>query len=342
MMFRFESPIYLWLLLLIPILVIVNIYHARKKKKRYKAFGTPELLKQLSPGVSRYRSIVKFSLIEIALALAIIILARPQTISPTSPEKREGIEAIIAIDISNSMLAQDVAPSRLDKSKLMIENLITRFTDDRIGLIVFAGDAFVQLPITSDYVSAKMFLDDIDPSLIETQGTDIGRALDLAMHSFAQDTKAGKAIILITDGEDHEGNAEEMARKAAGMGIKVFILGVGSPAGSPIPLGDGEYLKDNAGNTVMSRLNEDMCRKIAAAGNGTYIHVDNSDAAERELKAEIGKMQKGQFGTLTSTAFSEQFQAVAIILIILLIIEAIILEKKNSRLQNLQLFKRKK
>lgn len=210
-MFRFEDPQYLYLLLLIPLLAVIRFITYRNQKKRLRKFGDPKLLRSLMPDVSRFRPLVKFWLLQAALALLIVMLARPQMGTRISHEKRTGIETIIAVDISNSMLAEDVAPSRLDRSKMMVENLVDHFTDDKIGLIVFAGDAFVQLPITSDYVSAKMFLGSIDPTMMASQGTDIARAIDMATHSFTQEEGVGKAIIVITDGEDHEGGAIEAA-----------------------------------------------------------------------------------------------------------------------------------
>ena len=329
-MFRFEDPIYLWLLLLIPLLAIVRLISLRSKRKKLKRLGDPELLSQLSPDVSKVRPAVKFWLLEAALALIVVMVARPQMGRQINSDKREGIETIIAMDISNSMLAQDVTPSRLEKSKMMVEDLVDHFNQDKIGLIVFAGDAFVQLPITSDYISAKMFLQNIDPSLIQTQGTDIGQAIDLAMHSFTQDAKTGKAIIVITDGEDHEGGAEEMAEKAHDAGINVYILGIGDPKGAPIPIGNGQYMKDKSGNTVMTALNEDMCKKVAAAGKGVYIHVDNSGIAEEQLDNELDKLQKGEINNVVYSDFDEQFQAVGILVIPLLVIEVLVFETKTE------------
>lgn len=341
-MFRFGDPICLWLLLLIPLLALVRFVSLRNRNKKLRKFGDPELLRQLSPGVSKYRPTVKFWLLEAALALIIIMVARPQMGKRISSDKREGIETIIALDISNSMLAQDVTPSRLAKSKMMVENLVDHFSNDKIGLIVFAGDAFVQLPITSDYVSAKMFLQNIDPSLIQAQGTDIGQAINLAMHSFTQDEKTGKAIVVITDGEDHEGGAEEMAAKAQKAGMNVYILGIGDPKGAPIPLGNGEYLKDRSGNTVMTALNEDMCKKVASAGKGVYIHVDNSSIAEEKLDNELEKLQKGEINNVVYSDFDEQFQAVGIIVIILLIAELLISEGNVSGSHKRRLFASRK
>ena len=341
-MFRFEDPIYLWLLCLIPLTALLWLLSVVARRKKLKRFGDKELVRQLAPDVSRLRPSLKFWLLQAALALLAVCLARPQMGKKTTGDTRQGIETIIALDISNSMLAEDVAPSRLAKSKMLIENLVDRFKKDKVGMVVFAGDAFVQLPITSDYVSAKIFLQDISPSLIATQGTDIGQALNLSMHSFTKDSKAGKAIVLITDGEDHEGGAEEMAREAESRGIRVFILGIGSTKGAPIPTGDGGYLKDNTGQTVMTALNEQMCQSIAAAGKGTYIHVDNTNDAEAQLEAEITKIQKGDIKTVSYSDFDEQFQAVAILVALLLIAEVLVLEVKNSRLSKIKLFKKGK
>ncbi len=339
-MFRFENPIYLWLLLVIPILIIIKIMMWYVQRKNLSRIGNPTLLKELMPDVSRFRPWVKFLLLITALSSLILTLARPQFGSKISHEKRNGIEAIIALDISNSMLAQDVQPSRLDKSKLMIENLINSFINDKIGLVVFAGEAYVQLPITSDYVSAKMFLSDITPNLISAQGTDIARAIRVSLSSFTQQKGVGKAIILITDGEDNEGGALEAVKEAKEKGVNVFILGVGDSKGAPIPLGNGEYLKDNHGQTVMTALNEKMCKEIAQAGSGTYIHIDNTSLAQEQLNNELSKLQKGDSDAVVYSEYNEQFQIVALLSFILLLIEVCLLERKNPLFKRFNLFKR--
>ncbi len=341
-MFRFEDPIYLWLLLLVPVLVLVALLGHRKRKKQLKAFGDPELLKDLMPDVSAYRPWVKLGLAVFAFALLVVMLARPQMGTKITHEKRNGIEAVIAIDVSNSMMAQDVVPSRLEKSKLLIENLVDHFTHDRIGLVVFAGDAFVQLPITTDYVSAKMFLQNIDPSLVATQGTDIAKAINLSMRSFSQQKDIGKAVIVITDGEDHEGGALEAAKAANDKGVRVFILGIGNTKGAPIPLQEGGYLTDRNGQTVLTALNETMCKEIAQAGKGTYIHVDNTNDAQEKLNDELAKLQRADTQAVIYSEYGEQFQAVCIIVIILLIAEILILDIKNPKLRNIHLFGSKK
>ena len=342
-MFRFADPIYLYLLALIPVLALIRFLTYRNQKKRLRKFGDPKLLRQLMPDVSRFRPSVKFWILQGALALLIVMLARPQLGTKISNEQRVGIETIIAMDISNSMLAEDIVPSRLQRSKMMVENLVDHFTNDKIGLIVFAGDAFVQLPITSDYVSAKMFLSSIDPSMMATQGTDIARAIDMATHSFTQEEGIGKAIIVITDGEDHEGGALEAAKAAKEAGMRVYVLGVGSPKGAPIPIpGTGDYMKDNTGNTVMSALNEEMCRQVAQAGGGAYIHVENNSAAQDQLDNELDKLAKKETTSTVYSEFDEQFQAVAILALLLIILEICIFDRRNPLLKRLSLFGSKK
>lgn len=338
-MFRFENPAFLYLLIIIPVFILIRLLEIRKRKLKLKKFGDIELLKQLMPDVSSSRRTLKFWLMIAALALLIIMLARPQMGTKISQEKRRGIEVIISLDISNSMRAEDVVPSRLDKSKMLVENMVDNFTNDKVGLVVFAGDAFIQLPITSDYVSAKMFLQNADPSLIATQGTDLAGAIELSSKSFTQQDKVGRAILIITDGEDHEGGAIEAAKKARKNGIRVFVLGVGSAKGSPVPDGNGGYMKDNTGQEVMSALNEDMCKQIAEAGGGAYIHVDNTSLAQRQLNDELTKLQKGDISSVIYSEYDEQFQAVGILVLIVLIIETLLLERKSPLFRKIKLFK---
>ena len=290
--------------------------------------------------MSKWRPQLKFWLIVAASALLIVMLARPQMGTRISNEKRVGIETIIAMDISNSMRAEDIVPSRLDRSKMMVENLVDHFTNDKVGLIVFAGDAFIQLPITSDYVSAKMFLSSIDPSMMATQGTDIARAIEMATHSFTQEENIGKAIIVITDGEDHEGGALEAAKAAKDNGMRVYVLGVGSAKGAPIPIpGTNDFMKDNTGNTVMSALNEEMCKQVAQAGGGAYIHVENNSAAQEQLDSELDKLSKKETSTAVFSEFDEQFQAFGLLVLLLLVLEICILDRRNPLLKNISLWK---
>lgn len=338
-MFRFEDPAYLYLLVIVPILVLVRLWGIRKRKMQLKKFGDLTLLKGLMPDVSPVRRGVKFWLMIASVMLLIIMLARPQMGTKINQEQRKGIEVLIALDISNSMNAEDVEPSRLDKSKMLIENLVDNFTEDKVGLVVFAGDAFVQLPITSDYVSAKMFLQNIDPSLIAVQGTNLAEAINLSSKSFTKQDKVGRAIIVITDGEDHEGGAVEAAKKAKKEGMRVFVLGVGSTKGTLLPDGHGGYMKDNSGQEVMSALNEDMCKQVAEAGGGAYIHVENNNMAQKQLDNEIAKLQKGDIMSVVYSEYDEQFQAVGILLLLALIAETLILESRNPLLKRIKVFK---
>ena len=340
-MFRFESPIYLWLLCIIPIVVIIRYILEYKKRRKIEMFGELSLLKSLMPNVSKKRSFIKFIIQISILALSSILLARPQFGTKISNEKRQGIEMVIAIDISNSMLAQDVNPSRLEKSKLLVENLINKFENDKIGIVVFAGDAFIQMPITSDYISAKMFLNSLTPSYIEAQGTDISKAIAQSLQCFSQKEGIGRAIVLITDGEDNEGGAIEKAQEAYKKGVNIFILGVGEKEGSVIPLPNGEYLKDRQGNVVTTTLNVNMCKEIAQAGKGTFSNVNNTSLAQEELNNELTKLQKGETNTVIYSEYNEQFQAVAIFMLLLLIVDVCLLESKGGLFSNIKLFKKK-
>ncbi|MEG1684637.1 MAG: VWA domain-containing protein [Bacteroides sp.] len=338
-MFRFADPTYLYLLIILPFLIAFYLYSNYKRRKNIKKFGDPELLAQLMPDVSKYRPSLKFWLTFTALAFIIVLLARPQFGSKLETVKRSGVEVVIALDISNSMMAQDVTPSRLEKSKKLVSRLVDELENDKVGLIVFAGDAFTQLPITSDYISAKMFLESINPSLISKQGTAVGTAINLAVKSFTPQEGVGRAIIVITDGENHEDGAVEAAKAAAEKGMQVYVLGVGSPGGSPIPIeGTNDFRKDKDGNVIVTRLNEQMCQEIAKAGNGAYIRVDNTNSAQRGLSKEIDKLAKADVESQVYTEFDEQYQTIAWIIFILLLLEMVILERRNPLFKNIKLF----
>ena len=340
-MFRFEEPTYLYLLLLLPFLAAFYLYSNYRRRKAIRKFGDPVLMAQLMPDESKYRPDVKFWLVFAAIGLFAVLLARPQFGSKLETVKRQGVEVMIALDISNSMLAQDVQPSRLEKAKRLVAQLVDKMENDKVGMIVFAGDAFTQLPITSDYISAKMFLESINPSLISKQGTAIGAAINLATRSFTPQEGVGRAVIVITDGENHEGGAVEAAKAAAEKGIQVSVLGVGMPDGAPIPVeGTNDFRRDRDGNVVVTRLNEQMCQEIAQAGDGIYVRVDNSNAAQKVIAQEINKMAKADVETQVYTEFNEQFQAVAWIILLLLLAEMLILERKNPLFRNIHLFKK--
>ena len=341
-MFRFEEPLYLYLLLLVPLLAGLHYATNYYRKRRLARYGDAGLLKELMPDVSAVRREVKTWLMLFAFAMLVFALARPQFGTKEETRKRQGIEAIIAMDISNSMLAKDVTPNRLEKAKMLVSSIVDKMTDDKIGLIVYAGEAYTQLPITSDYVSAKMFLETISPEMISTQGTDIKQAIDLAMKSFTPNQQASKAIFVITDGEDNEGGAMEMAKAAAEKGIKVYVLGIGSPQGAPIPMpgGGSQYIVDNSGNVVVSKLNEQMCRDIAAAGQGAYIYVDNSSSAQEQLSGYVDKLGKTEMESKVFSEYDEQFQAVALLALFFLMLEVCMIERKNPLFKGIKLFRK--
>lgn len=340
-MFRFEDPTFLYLLVLVPILLAFYLYSNFRRRRAIKRFGDPALMSQLMPDVSKYRPDVKFGLTLAAVALFAVLLARPQFGSKLETVKRQGVEVIIALDISNSMLAQDVQPSRLEKAKRLIAQLVDKMENDKVGLVVFAGDAFTQLPITSDYISAKMFLESINPSLITKQGTAIGAALNLSVRSFTPQEGVGRTIILITDGENHEGGIIEAAKDAAQKNIQVNVLGVGMPEGAPIPLErSNDFRRDRAGNVIITRLNEQMCQELAKAGNGIYVRVDNTNTAQRAIFQEIDKMAKAEVETQIYTEFNEQFQVIAWLVLLLLVADVLLLERKNPLFRNIHLFKK--
>lgn len=342
-MFRFADIEMLWWLITIPVFVIGYIIITKRKQRQLMEFGDPELMAQLMPDASKSRPIVKFALLIVALTLLIVAAARPQYGQQEKTVKRQGIEVMVALDISNSMLAEDVAPNRLDRAKQMLSKMIDNMVDDKVGLVVFAGEAFTQLPITCDYVSAKMFLHTISPKLIPTQGTAIGAALQTAIRSFgSQESGAGRAIILITDGENHEDDAIAAAKQAQELGIQVFVIGIGKPEGSPIPVpGTNDYIKDRSGQVVVSRLNEEMCQEIAQAGKGAYVRCDNTNTAMRALQQELDRIATTDLETTVYADYNEQYQSFVLIALLLLVIDFFILMRQNHRLSRMDLFKEK-
>lgn len=342
-MFRFADIEMLWWLLTIPVFVVAYVLITRHKRRQLSEFGDPELMVQLMPDASKSRPIVKFALLMGALSLLIIAAARPQYGQQEKTVKRQGIEVMVALDISNSMLAEDVAPNRLDRAKQMLSKMIDNMVDDKVGLVVFAGEAFTQLPITCDYVSAKMFLNTISPKLIPTQGTAIGAALQTAIRSFgSQESDAGRAIILITDGENHEDDAIAAAKQAQELGIQVFVIGIGKPEGSPIPVpGTNDYIKDRSGQVVVSRLNEEMCQEIAQAGKGAYVRCDNTNTAMRALQQELDRIATTDLETTIYADYNEQYQSFVLIALLILVIDFFILMRQNHRLSRMDLFKEK-
>lgn len=341
-LFRFASPDFLYLLLIMPVMVLLFIINEIRKKRAIKRIGDENLVARLLPELSGIRPSVKFFIQLAGVAAAIIVLARPQFGSKLEEVKKEGVEVIIALDVSNSMLAEDISPDRLTRAKQALTRLIDNLDNDKIGLIVFAGDAYTQIPITTDYISAKMFLTAIGPEMVPKQGTSIGSAIDLGMRSFTPGEGRSKAMIIITDGENHEDDPVAMAEEASKAGIVIHTIGIGSAEGVPVPVtvgGKRDFLKDADGNTVITKLDEEILKKIAVTAGGNYVRASNTNIGLDEVFGEIRKMKKQEMESKMFTEYNDQFQIFAGIAIFLLLLDFIIMDRKNRRLANIRLFK---
>ena len=339
--FRFAHPEYFYFLLVIPVFVILFILSRINRNRSLRKFGDHLLIAQLMPSVSTSRPIIKFIIWMLALGFIITSLAQPQFGSKLLTSKRKGVELIIALDVSNSMMAEDIKPNRLERAKRAIAKLTERLRDDQLGLIVFAGQAFVQLPITTDYISAKLFLDAINTSIVPVQGTAIGAAINMAAKSFSPNFAGSKAIIVISDGENHEDDAVGAATAALEAKIVVHTIGMGLPQGAPIPFGtegNRDFLKDKDNNIVVSKLDEPMLTQIATAGGGTYIRANNAEVGLNNLFNEIEKMEKSEMNSREYSEFDDQFPLFLALALALIILDFLILERKNKWLRNFRLF----
>lgn len=343
-MFSFANPEYLYLLILIPVIFGLFLLSRMIRAKNIKKYGNPALLEAQMPDVSKYKPWIKISIQLVALALIVIILARPRAMGNSKAEtiNVQGIEVMVALDVSNSMLASSTDDpngiSRLQQAKLLLEKLIDKLENDKVGLIVFAGDAYTQIPITADFVSAKMFLSNIEPSMVPTQGTAIGAAIKMAANSFTADDKIQKSIILITDGENHEDDAVEAAKDAHDKGIQINVLGVGTPKGAPIPIGGkGNYMKDESGNIVITQPNEQIAQDVANAGKGIYVSGTNRDALN-VLDARLKELSKSNISKNVFSPNDEQFPVFAWVALALLICDIFVLDRKISWLKNINFF----
>lgn len=339
-MFRFAHVEILYLLAAIPVFVILFSIALRRKRKALREFGDVELMNELMPMVSYRRPIYKFVVLMLAFAFIVIGIAGPQFGSKLKKVKRKGVEIMIALDVSNSMLANDIKPNRLEKSKSAISSLISKMGEDKIGLIVFAGDSYTQIPITTDYSSARLFLSSINTDIVPIQGTAIGSAINLAAKSFTPESKASKAIVVITDGENHQDDAVAAAAAAREQGIIVHTIGMGLSQGAPIPISGnpGQFHQDNEGNVVVSRLDEDMLKKIAAAGEGAYIRASNTRVGLNALFEEINKMDKTLLESKVYSDYVERFQYFIGFGLFLLILDFLILSRKNKKIMKIKLF----
>ena len=329
-MINFAQAQYLVLLLLVPLFFIAYAVMRHFRKRRLEKFGDRGLVSELMPSVSSSKGWVRVTLFALAFFFFIIGLSRPQIGAKLKERKTKGVEIMIALDVSNSMMAEDYSPNRLERAKLAISSLTDKLRDDRIGLVVFAGTSFVQLPVTTDYASAKMFLNSINTESVPIQGTALGEALTTCIRSFSTQSERSRAIIVITDGENHEDDPVAVARQAAEMGIKVFTIGVGSSEGKPIPY-QGELLKDKDGNIVVSRLDEKILREIASAGNGAYVRAGMSEFGLNPIVDDIKRMDEEVFNSVIFEEFDEQYMYFFAIALAFLVIEMLIGERKARR-----------
>ncbi len=341
-MIRFQHIEYLYALAVLPIFFIVYAWSRSQRKKSLAAFGDAALVRQLFPDVSDLKPTWKFMLFTSAYALLVFGAANPQIGTKLEEVKREGVNIMIALDVSNSMRAEDLKPNRLERAKQAITRMLDKLSNDRVGIIIFAGEAYLQLPLTNDYGSVKMFLSAIDPSVIPTQGTAVGAAVKLSMKSFNAEEKRYKTLVIMTDGENHEDDALKTVNEAREEGVIVHTIGMGSPEGTPIPtysMGfQTGFRKDRTGNVILTKLNEQMLQELAAKGGGVYVRATNSDAGLNIVIDEIGKMEKKEFGTKVFTNFEDRFQYALGAALLLLLWEFFLSDRRTEWWRKLNLF----
>lgn len=341
-MFQLEEKIWFWGLLVIPVLVLFFLLLQLWKKRAGNKFADKALLKRLSPNQSLFKSALKLFLLCLAFAFLVIALVNPKIGTKLETVKREGVDVVFAIDVSKSMLAEDIAPNRLLKTKQLVTQIINNLTSDRIGIIAYAGNAYPQLPITTDYASAKMFLQNMNTNMMSSQGTAINEAIELAKTYYDDEDQTNRVLIIISDGEDHGEGAERAAEEASEQGIRIFTIGVGDVKGGPIPIKRNgivqEYKKDSNGETVITRLNEETLKNIASEGNGEYIHGENTTEVVEKISDELNKMDKKEFESKQFADFKDQFQWFLAAAILLLFIDIFLLERKTEWLKRLNLF----
>ncbi|MEM9051616.1 MAG: VWA domain-containing protein [Bacteroidota bacterium] len=341
---RIGKPELWYLFLLGPVMLLFFAVSIQSKNRRMDRFGESRLLNALVSELSSVNTAMKYILWRLAAGFLVVALVNPQLGSKMAEAKVEGIDIMVALDVSNSMMAEDLTPNRLVRANRAISKMLEELHGDRVGIIVFAGQAFVQLPITSDYAAGKLFLSTIDTDVVPVQGTDIGAAIDLAMKSFTEDSPAQKAIVIITDGENHESDAVVAAQEAAQQGVKVFTIGMGSPDGTPIPQYNGRtrtgFKKDQEGNIVVSKLNEPMLREIAKAGNGAYVRASNAEVGLEPLLAELNQIEKTEMGSVAYSEYEDRFQIFLALALFCLALEFFIGNKKGRIAKKLNLFER--
>lgn len=337
-MFRFAEPLYLYLLLLIPVMVAVYIVFRRAQRRRLARFGDLAIIAPLMPEASPRRVRNKFILLMVALGLMVAALAQPQFGAKLEEVKREGVEIMLAVDVSNSMLAEDFAPNRLERAKNAVGRLIEKLGKDRVGMVVFAGDAYVQLPITSDFISAKSFVSGLSTGMVPRQGTSLSKAIELATRSFSEQSVRSRAMIIITDGESHDDDPLAAAEAAKEQGVVIYTVGMGTPEGAPISM-NGQMLNDKEGNMVVSKLSEEVLQQIAVLTGGAYIRASDQSVGLDQILAEIDKMQKQEFSSLVFAEYNDQFHYLLVVALAVLLAEFLMIERKNRIFAKITVFK---
>lgn len=337
-MFRFAQPQFLYLLLLLPLTILIYIVYRRARTRRLARFGQAAIIAQLMPEASPRRIRNKFVIIAMALTVLVAALAQPQFGAKLQEVKRSGVEIMLAIDVSNSMMAEDFAPNRLERTKNAVSRLVEQLNEDRVGMVVFAGEAYVQLPITSDYISAKSFINGLSNEMVPVQGTSISKAITLASRSFSDQSHKSRAIILITDGESHDDNPIEAAQLAKENGVVIYTIGIGTPQGAPITIG-GEIMKDDQGDIVVSKLGEEMLQQVAVLTGGSYVRASEQSVGLDEILRQIGQMEKREFASMVFSEYNDQFHYLLALALALLMIEFIMLDRKNRLLARISIFK---
>jgi Ca-activated chloride channel homolog len=344
-MFKFSNPDYFYALLLIPVLALIYMMMLRWRKNAFAKFGDTDVVMQLIPDYSGKRGKWKAFFQIGAFAMLVIAMAGPQMGSKLEEVKREGVDMVIALDVSNSMLAEDLSPNRLERAKRAMLQLVDNLKGDRIGIVVFAGEAYVQLPITTDYGAAKMFINTINTEIIPTQGTAIGNAINLAVRSFGENLENNKSrvVVVVSDGEDHQDDPIEAAKMAANAGITIHTVGFGSPQGAPIPVyvngKNAGFRKDKDGSTVVTRLDEATMQQIAAAANGFYVRATNAEAGLNIILDEINEMEKTEYASKMFTDYEEQFQYFVALALFLLVLDFFLPERKSKWADKFNIFK---
>ena len=325
----FAESKYLFLLLLIPLFIIIQTVVLKLRKRRLEKFGDEALVKELMPSYSKAKVWLRLSLFLLAFFFFVLGISRPQMGAILKEHKTRGAEVMIVLDVSNSMLAEDYSPNRLERAKLAISRVVDKLRDDRIGLVVFAGNSFVQLPITTDYVSANMFLGSISTESIPIQGTAIGDAISTALRSFSAQSDRSRAIIVITDGENHEDDPVAAASQAAEMGVRVFTIGIGSPEGKMIPF-EGDYLRDKEGNPVVTRLDEAVLQDVAAAGKGLYVRAGNSEFGLNPIIEEIVRLDDEEYNSIVFEEYDELYMYFFAMALFFFVLEMLIGERRSK------------